>query len=135
MDLQPAGIPSPNHTVPLQKKLLYTGAIVGFVILYAVINIGVFAYAKKVRLSKQAGVTETVSVDENGNPLQSSSPLPTSDPTPTPTPRPTGPGIYACDPIGICNNYEDAKRKDCPRTYADNQCLDQCGNKTVQCPQ
>jgi hypothetical protein len=56
---------------------------------------------------------------------------PTNIPTPTPL---QGPGPYACDPIGICSHYKDAKGAGCPKTYADSHCLDECGDKKVQCP-
>jgi hypothetical protein len=51
----------------------------------------------------------------------------------TPTPL-QGPGPYACDPIGICSHYKDAKGSGCPKTYADSHCLEECGDKNEQCP-
>jgi hypothetical protein len=67
-------------------------------------------------------------------------PTPTPKPTPTPmppTPTPTplqGPGIYACDPDGICGNYSDDMRKPCPKTFADSHCLGMCTTPSVRCP-
>jgi len=56
-------------------------------------------------------------------------------PTPSPTPRPTGPGTYACDPGGICNEYDGPEKPeyDCPKTFADRFCLDSCEDLTVRC--
>ena len=55
-------------------------------------------------------------------------------PTPTTTPRPTGPGTYACDPVGQCKIYSDDVRKEkCTVTYADLHCLDRCGDATKRC--
>lgn len=63
-----------------------------------------------------------------------SSPPAEQDPAPRDTPRPTGPGSYACSPEGTCNVYNDETRKQfCTTTYADNRCLDQCGEKEKQC--
>ena len=56
-------------------------------------------------------------------------------PTVAPSPKPLlGSGMYACDPLGICNSYEDATRVGCPKTYADLYCLGECKDKTVRCP-
>ena len=53
----------------------------------------------------------------------------------TPTTAPLlGPGQYACDPLGICNSYQDAIGRGCPKTYADPYCLGACGDTTVRCP-
>lgn len=56
---------------------------------------------------------------------------PTSPPTPTPL---QGPGTYACDPLGICNLYDNPTGKGCPKTFADSRCLGQCGDKSNWCP-
>lgn len=54
--------------------------------------------------------------------------------TPPPTPDISGPGPYACDPLGFCNRYDDnAKNSGCPRTFYDANCLNRCGDKAVQC--
>lgn len=69
-----------------------------------------------------------------GNPT--ATPVPPTPKTPTPTPTPLqGPGQYACDPQGICNNYSDIMRKNCPVTFADRNCLEQCGNAAKRCTQ
>ena len=60
-------------------------------------------------------------------------PTPTNKPTPTPTIN-TGPGMYACDPNGICNVYGDPSGSgQCPKTFADIQCLQQCHALAVRC--
>ncbi len=63
---------------------------------------------------------------------RTSAPTPTA--TPTPTPRPTGPGHFACSAEGDCNLYSDEARKQyCSVTYADNRCLDACGDPATRC--
>ncbi|MCX6792120.1 MAG: hypothetical protein NT149_03735 [Candidatus Gottesmanbacteria bacterium] len=84
-------------------------------------------------------------------PTSTPTPKPTSTPLPTPTLPPAstpplastplsaptslqGPGTYACDPDGICNDYSDQMRKNCPKTFADTTCLGMCGTPSVRCP-
>jgi hypothetical protein len=62
----------------------------------------------------------------------SATPQPTATPLPTPTPL-QGPGVYACDGDGKCNNYNDEMRKSCPKTFADSHCLGMCGTPSVRC--
>ena len=54
------------------------------------------------------------------------------EPTPTPTPL-QGPGIYGCDPNGICNSYGDKERSSCPVTFADPGCLGRCADTKNHC--
>ncbi len=57
-----------------------------------------------------------------------------STPTPTPTPRPTGPGQYACSAAGDCKDWDaQIQKANCTITFADNQCLDKCGDRAVRC--
>ena len=44
-----------------------------------------------------------------------------------------GPGVYACDPNGVCKNYSDVMRKNCTTTFADHTFLNQCGNIAKRC--
>ncbi len=62
---------------------------------------------------------------------------PTPIPIPTPTPTPLqGPGRYACDPYSLCRDYSDENRqKYCTVTFADRNCLGQCGDPTKRCSQ
>ena len=68
--------------------------------------------------------------------LSEGGPVPTGPaaPTPTPTlyPSPT-PGQYACAPKGFCKVYADPKSAGCPVTFADINCLNQCGNSANWC--
>jgi|GEM_PF-491092 len=66
----------------------------------------------------------------------SPSPSTTSSPVPTPTPAPlpsTIPGIYACSPSGICNNYApNPGAYGCPLTYSDSSsCISYCPTSPV----
>lgn len=54
--------------------------------------------------------------------------------TPTPTPYSSPqPGQYACAPGGFCKVYADPQGAGCPVTYADRNCLFQCGNSSNWC--
>lgn len=43
------------------------------------------------------------------------------------------PGLYACDPNGICNNYSDPKAMECPATYATKDCYNICKDPKNRC--
>jgi len=122
MEEKPAVFSSLLQKALQEKKTIFI--IVGIVIFisYIGINISVWTLAKNSQ-KKVKSVTSAFPT-----------PSPTAGPTSTPTPRLTGPGTYACDPIGICNSYKDAKGAGCPKTYADSGCLDECGNANVRCP-
>ena len=135
MEENPAVSPSFFQKLTGQKRMVIVGAGIVIALAYIGINIGIWTYASN---SKKAA--QTVSNNKSIVPENKQNGLPAAVPstrglTPTPAPRPTGPGPYACDPIGICNHYGDAQGKSCPKTYADNHCLDECGFKEVQCPQ
>lgn len=91
-------------------------------------------------MAKQNTEAATTTLPQTNLPIPTptATPLPTPTPTPmppTPTPTPLqGPGIYACDPNGICNNYSADMRAPCPKTFADYHCLGMCGTPTVRCP-
>ena len=58
---------------------------------------------------------------------------PTLSPTAIPTIA-TGTGPYACDPKGNCNNYADPTGYgQCPKTFADRKCLNECNNVNIRC--
>lgn len=58
---------------------------------------------------------------------------PQPSPTPNPVPR-QGSGKYACSKEGVCNLYSDQALKDyCTVTYADSNCLGQCGDTAKRC--
>ena len=124
MEEQTAGSLSMFQKVLREKKTVFIVAGICIFISYIAINIGIWTYAKKSGKSAQT-VAEKIFIQPIG---------PSSTPTPTPTPRLTGPGPYACDPLGLCNNYKDAKGAGCPKTYADSGCLGECGNTAVRCP-
>lgn len=72
-------------------------------------------------------------------PIKSSTPTqpvrPKSNvPSITPTPQPDG-NTYACDPQGVCNAYQNANAADCPQTFLDSRCDNQCANVTIRCQQ
>jgi cytoskeletal protein RodZ len=52
---------------------------------------------------------------------------------PLPTRNPES-GNFACDPNGICNNYTDPITfGQCPKTFADPKCMDECDDKNIWC--
>jgi len=105
------------------KKPVLIGAGILFGITYITLNIGIWTFAKN--FQKRAQPVASASFP---------TPSPTLGPTPTPTPRLTGPGQYACSPIGTCKDYSDEVRKaSCTVTYADKFCLDQCKDAAKQC--
>ena len=128
---------SPAATPFFLRHKLLSGLVLAIAIpIYTAFIVWVYQYAKNNTASssqtRSEGLKESSSAD-------SSSVIPAkaesqSAITPTPTPRPTGPGQYACDQYGVCNNYEESKRTACPKTYADRTCLDECQKKDVQCP-
>lgn len=80
--------------------------------------------------------TPTQNIPALLTPLSSKPSLPTAPNTPIPTAAPLqGPGRYACDPLGLCNDYSDEMRKFCTTTFADRHCLNQCGDQTKWCKQ
>lgn len=60
-------------------------------------------------------------------------------PAPTPTPYPSPiPGLNACSPgilpgPGYCNHYDNPAAFNCPVTFSDRYCLNQCGNSANWC--
>ncbi|HCM82327.1 MAG: hypothetical protein UV63_C0010G0006 [Microgenomates group bacterium GW2011_GWC1_43_11] len=140
MEQYPAVSPSLFRTLTAQKKMVLVGAGILIFFAYVGLNIGIWRYARNSGKAAQTVAQENggAAGDENAGPPPAGGLTPTITPTPrstpTPTPRPTGPGPYACDPLGICNHYGDAQRKECPKTYADDHCLDECSDIKVQCP-
>lgn len=81
---------------------------------------------------------DTLPIDETAleQPLPNSLPTKATKalPATTPTPRPTGPGPFACSSLGSCKIWNTQIQKDnCTVTFADNNCLDQCGDITKRC--
>ncbi len=54
-------------------------------------------------------------------------------PTSTPAQTPIQPGGYACAPGGYCNSYSDPIGSGCPVTFADQFCMNQCGDPANWC--
>ncbi len=112
------------------RVTLITLAVVA-VILYAGFNVWLY---KGMIINENSSFPATATGSMRKNEQRTGSQLLTPVPTPTPTPRPTGPGQYACDPVGQCKIYSDDVRVEkCPVTYADLHCLDQCGDTTKRC--
>lgn len=138
--MEPTILPQTNNVAPATKRkhrVLLIGLAVVFVTLYITGNIWFYFYVTgkiftntgSTRKTKQGiGNQTTTTSSAGGNSFQETAP------TPTPTPRPTGPGSYACDPVGQCKLYSDAVRKEkCTVTYADLLCLDRCGDTAKRC--
>jgi len=57
--------------------------------------------------------------------------------TPSTTPIPTplqGPGTYSCSLLGTCKNWDpQIQKENCTVTFADKDCLGQCGDTTKRC--
>jgi len=60
---------------------------------------------------------------------------PTAPPSLTPTPTPLqGPGPYSCSFLGTCKNWDpQIQKENCTVTFADKDCLGQCGDTTKRC--
>ncbi len=41
--------------------------------------------------------------------------------------------IFACDPVGVCNNYADPQSMGCPKTFRDPFCEQQCDTIKNRC--
>ncbi|MFA5103134.1 MAG: hypothetical protein WC525_08265 [Candidatus Thermoplasmatota archaeon] len=140
MEDTPAIIPMVSSSPHMKNRVFIV--LAGFLIalVYIGINIGIWMYANNSRKSAQTvvetgrGVEEEQTGQSAGESATTQESIREPASTPTPTPRLTGPGPYACDPLGICNHYQNATEKGCPRTYADDHCLDECADKKVQCP-
>lgn len=126
-----------------KSVLLILGLVV--LLLYAGVNVWIYQQGRNkatITTGKESGTSSKNSgiggifekLIPKNSPSQTSSQQPTPTPfLPTPTPRPTGPGQYACDPLGICNDYGNEERKSCTTTFADRHCLDQCGDAAKRC--
>lgn len=146
----------PSETDQSNKKSVSKSAIIIpiviiLLVLYTVINIWFFFSSgivkKTANLFPLANSPASIAAkqtpsnaSQTGFPTGNSTPqtgTPTSIPTPTPTPTPPlqGPGRYACDPYGTCKDYSDEMRTNCTVTFADRNCLGQCGNTAKRCSQ
>lgn len=70
------------------------------------------------------------------SPSPTSSPVATPTPSPAPTPPPTGPVyVYACDSGGVCNQFEEGHPYlfNCPVTFPQSNCNNECGNPAFRC--
>mgnify|MGYP001605628300 CR=1 FL=1 len=129
-----------SPSFPRRHKILFGLVVTIGVLLYAAFNVWVYQYSKGGNALSPKAIWQTVTSAGAGfqrlSPAKSSPVIPANagiQGTITPTSRPTGPGQYACDEYGICNNYEDTKRVGCPKTYADPHCLNECGDKNIRC--
>jgi prepilin-type N-terminal cleavage/methylation domain-containing protein len=59
--------------------------------------------------------------------------IPGATPTPTLTPTPAFFGPYACRQTGVCENVGDPAFFWCPRSFAESNCQNLCGNSTYWC--
>ena len=119
MDMETAQPSSSRIKRPLAMGFfIFLIIILSAFILYSLF----FAKGNKLQLENQTGVDSSI-------------PAPAVVLSPLPSPKPLqGPGPYACDPEGICNIYENAVGAGCPKTYADMNCLEECGDAKVHCP-
>lgn len=140
-----------SPSFPRRHKILFGIIVAVGIIVYAAFNVWVYQYSKSGKAPSLDAIRQAVLKGDSlpfkaqGKPQGDTFPsvIPanagiqstiTSTPSPTPTPRPTGPGKFACDPLGNCNVYSDEMRRQyCATTYADSRCLDQCGDKENQC--
>lgn len=114
-----------------RHKLFFVVVILVGILLYAGFNFWIYRYAKLGSAPSPEALLETVSNKGAGfGGFQGKA----QGRIPTTAPRPTGPGSYACDPLGNCNIYENPEEIGCPKTFADSRCLDSCGDTNVQCP-
>jgi len=131
-------VPVPNSS-PRRPKILFVFVGIVVAVLFIALNVWVYRQAtKESRPSLRQKTLVTPSSDATTGQIPSLNvdlitPRPTSPPTPTPTPL-QGPGTYACDPYGSCNHYANPVRIGCPKTFADQACLGQCGDKSNWCP-
>ena len=130
-----------SPSFPRRHKILFGFIATIGVLIYAAFNVWVYQYSKGGKALSPATLWKTVtSPSSSFQRLQNTSIPPAKSREAgsgfagqDPAPRDTGPGPYACDEYGICNNYEDAKRVGCPKTYADPHCLNACGDTKVRC--
>jgi len=136
MEENPAAPLSFFQRLTTQKKIVFAGAGIFIGIAYIALNIGMWRLGGNSQQGAQTVANKNGSAPAGEEPtaIRPIGPSATPLPTPTPTPRPTGPGQYACSPIGTCKDYSDEVRKEkCTVTYADSLCLDQCADTTKQC--
>lgn len=127
----------PSETKPQKKLPSIKSAIIVFVIvatLFIIVVIGYY-FVSILKTPKDSSLMETSGSTEELQ--QATQEIPPASPLPdlSPTPRPTGPGTYACSPQGVCNHYKNPENEefDCPVTFADLHCLDQCEDLTKRC--
>ena len=137
--------PVPELRSLSSKKILFLFVGVFLAALFIAINVWVYKLATKGGASstvpssvgsKKSSLPPNVPSGTLAIPVLNVDPIPprpTSTPTPTPTPL-QGSGTYACDPFGSCNHYANPEGIGCPKTFADSQCLGQCGDKSTWCP-
>ncbi len=148
----PLDTPAPVHS---RHKLLF-GVTIG-ILLYAAFNLWVWHWSNSGKASSPTALRQTIkpsgesvtrlnptefassviSLSSPGIPanarIQSTTTSPLTPPSSS-IPRTTGQGNYACSLEGVCNVYSDEARKQyCTTTFADNRCLDQCGNESKRC--
>lgn len=136
----------PSETDQINKKAISKPIIIffGLILLVSYIGLNIWLFYSSGIVKKTANLfpltnTSTATIPHSSNNSQANFQTatalgPTATPTPTPTPL-QGPGRYACDPYGICKDYSDEMRKNCTTTFADRDCLGQCGNAAKRCTQ
>ena len=128
-------VPAPKLRSPRSKKILFLFVGVFLAALFIGLNVWVYRLATKGKAPSAAPLPGGLMKPDIRSSATQNTPTtsPLSLPTPTPTPL-QGPGTYACDPLGICNLYDDPIGKRCPKTFADPKCLGSCSDTSIQCP-
>ena len=124
-----------SPSFPRRHKILFGVFVSIGILVYAAFNVWVYLNATSGKIPTPNTLRQAVKNAGSGFPeLIGLGPFtPTSPAKQDLAPPDTGPGQYACDEYGICNNYEDAKRVGCPKTYADLHCLNECGDTKIWC--
>ena len=137
-DSQKTPLGEKNLLSPFRKQPVIIGLVVVLLILLG-LGAWYFLYTKGGTFSFGTQRKQVEDETQVSNSTENAGETPVDEllvsPTPSPTPRPTGPGTYACDPGGICNEYDGPEKPeyDCPKTFADRFCLDSCEDLTVRC--
>lgn len=122
--------------------------IIGALVVIAYIGLSFWLFRPGGLGSSLFKINKSPSIPSSGTP-SSTFPLnytgtETLPPTPTPTPTPPIPVpltptpspkslIYGCDALGICSVFDSETAKNCPVTFSDPKCSNQCGDASKRC--
>ena len=124
---QPSPAPAPSLSSKPDKDI----PIYILVILFVMILGSLFLFRYVLQKSTNRPVNTTNINQEPRTKNQE----PTAPPSLTPTPTPLqGPGPYSCSFLGACKNWgPQIQKENCTVTFADKDCLGQCGDTTKRC--